>query len=438
MDVLMIRKLAALAVVTLSLLATPALAKSDLDVIAEQYVKLSLRIGEHEDGYIDAYYGPAAWQAAAKGDKTPLLALQAEVAALKASLVAGQSADEASARPVDPMDKRRADFLYGQLTAAETRLRMMQGEKLSFEDEAEGLFGVRPALKPLSSYDPVLAGIEKLVPGAGPLADRVDAFNDRFIVPADKLQAVMDAAIAECKRRTLAFIPLPSNERFTLEFVTGKSWSGYNWYKGDANSLIQVNTDLPVRLSRAVDLGCHEGYPGHHVYNVLLEENLSKKRGWIEFTVYPLYSPQSLLAEGSANYGIDLAFPGDERLKFEVAVLYPMAGLDPKDAGRYLGLLEAQQKLSGSRFTIAAEYLAGRIDRETAIALTQKYGLVSRKRAEQTVSFAEQYRSYVINYGLGQQMVRDYVERAGPGQPERWARMRALLSEPTTPADLAK
>jgi hypothetical protein len=117
-------------------------------------------------------------------------------------------------------------------------------------------------------------------------------------------------------------------------------------------------------------------------------------------------------------------------------VLYPLAGLDPKDAGRYLVLQTAQQALSGARFTIAAEYLAGRMDRATAVAMTQKYGLVSEKRAGQTVAFAEQYRSYVINYGLGLQMVRDHVERAGPAQAERWKAMEALLSEPSTPADL--
>lgn len=440
----MIRRLAAAALAAVTLFsAAPAMAKSGLDDIAEKYVKLSLRIGEHEEGYIDAYYGPTEWQAAAKGDKTSLSNLQAEVSVLMVQVAAFRAAAAATAATApsdddDLLEDRRALFLEGQLTAARTRLRMMQGEKLSFEDEAEGLFGVRPELKPLASYDPVLAKIEKLVPGDGPLWQRVDAFNDRFIVPADRLKPVMDAAIAECRRRTVAHIALPANERFTLEFVTGKSWSGYNWYKGDAHSLIQVNTDLPVRLSRAVDLGCHEGYPGHHVYNVLLEEKLSKGKGWVEFTVYPLFSPQSLLAEGSANYGIELAFPGDERRAFEAKALYPLAGLDPKDAGRYLALMEAQRALAGSRFTIASEYLAGRIDKDTAIALTQKYGLVSAKRAAQTISFTDQYRSYVINYGLGQDMVRAYVERAGPGQAERWKRMEALLSEPTVPADLSK
>ena len=105
----------------------------------------------------------------------------------------------------------------------------------------------------------------------------------------------------------------PEARRFTVEYVTNKSWSGYNWYQGSFRSLIQVNTDLPIYIDRAVDLACHEGYPGHHVYNALLEKHLVRERGWVEFTVYPLFSPQSLIAEGTANYGIEVAFPGDER-----------------------------------------------------------------------------------------------------------------------------
>ncbi|MDO9224175.1 MAG: hypothetical protein Q7U20_10755, partial [Caulobacter sp.] len=250
----------------LALVATPASAAQNLDQLAERYVKLSLEIGEHEDGYIDAYYGPPEWAVAAKAGKRDLPTLARAVDDLSFALGFASSRDSLT---LTDEDRRRVAFLQAQLTAARTRLRMIRGEKLSFEDEAEGLFGVRPQLKPLSAYDPVLKEIETLVPGDGPLWQRVDAFNDRFIIPADRLRAVMDAAIAECRRRTIAHIALPANERFTLEFVTGKSWSGYNWYKGDATSLIQVNTDLPVRLSRAVDLGCHEGYPGHHVLNML-------------------------------------------------------------------------------------------------------------------------------------------------------------------------
>ena len=276
-----------------------------------------------------------------------------------------------------------------------------------------------------------------MVPGTGPLAERVDAFTDRFIIPRDKLEPVMRAAIAECRRRTVAHIPLPEGEAFTLELVTDKPWSGYNWYQGNYRSIIQINTDQPSRMGRVVGLGCHEGYPGHHVLNMMLEQNLARGRGWREFMLYPLYSPQSFIAEGSANYGVELAFPGNERLEYERRILYPLAGLSSDGAETYLELQNAIEELSGARFTIARELLEGRITREQAIQLTQRYGLQSRSRAEQTIAFTEHYRAYVINYGLGQAMVKAYIERAGTDPAARWAAMRRLLSEPSLPIDLS-
>jgi hypothetical protein len=408
----------------------PAAARADsLDRIARDYVHLVLEIGERDPGYVDAYYGPSRWRRQAHAHPRSLAELAAAAEALKA---------RAAAIPVPPagLDMRRKAFLAAQLNAAALRLRLLQGGRLSFEEEARGMYGVELRLQPLANYDPVLVRLERLVPGEGALADRVEAFQDRFVIPPGRLEAVMRAAIAECRRRTLAHFPLPRGEAFTLEFVTHQSWSGYNWYQGNYRSRIQVNTDFPVRLSRAVDLGCHEGYPGHHVYNMLLENMLSRGRGWIEFTIYPLYSPQSFIAEGSANYGIELAFPGSERMAFERDALYPLAGLSGADADAYAALQGGMRQLSGARFTIAADYVDGRITREQAIALTQRYGLVSRPRAEQVVAFTEHYRAYVINYGLGQALVRAAVESTGSSPEAHWAAMWWILSGPTIPSDL--
>ncbi len=420
-------------IVALALAAcqTNAAPRDSLDRIARDYVRLSLTIGEKEEGYIDAYYGPPELQAEAKAE-APNVALP-ELASRTDAL----SARVAALTPTG-LDARRAAFLTAQLTAARTRLRMMAGEKLGFAEEARGLFGVTPDIMPLASYDPVLAKIEALVPGPGPLAARVDAFQNRFTIPADRLKPVFDAAIAECKARTLKHISLPPGEKFDMAFVTGKSWSGYNYYLGNSTSRIEINTDLPIRLSRAVDLGCHEGYPGHHVLNALLEERLVKGRGWVEFSVYPLYSPQSLIAEGSANYGIDLAFPGPERLAYETRTLYPLAGLPTAEAARYAELQEAMVALAGARFAISRDLLESRITEAEAVALAQRYQLISEPRAKQSIAFTKQYRTYVINYGLGQDMVRADVERAGPSQEARWKRMEQLLSEPTLPSDLRR
>jgi hypothetical protein len=415
---------------TTSMPTPSATASAALDNIAEAYVHLSLEIGEHEPGYIDAYYGPAAWAEQAKAAKRSLPDLRAATVAL---IQRAQAIEES---PLSALGVRRKKLLVAQLTAATTRMAMIAGEKLAFDDEAEGLYALRPVLKPLSDYDPALQRLEAVFPGDGPLWQRVDAFASTTAIAPGKLQAVMHASIAECKRRTLAHIALPVEEKFTLELVTGQPWSGYNWYQGNATSVIQINTDLPVLMSRAVDLGCHEGYPGHHVLNMLLEQRLYQQRGWKEFAVYPLYSPMSLIAEGSANFGIELAFPDDEKKTFERDVLYPLAGLDPALAERDARLQQARGALAGARLTIARDYLDGRIDRAEAVRLAQQYQLMSPERAEQSIAFTDKYRSYVINYGLGLDLVREYVDATGKTPQQRWAAMERILSEPTLPADL--
>ena len=404
-------------------------ASTELASIAGDYVKLTLALGEQEAGYVDAYYGPPQWAEAAKSDSRDMRELGNAIVVLMERL-------DALPASGDPLIESRKRFLSAQLEAAVTRHAMIQGETFAFADEAKGLFGVVPELRPLAEFDPVLEEIENIVPGDGPLSQRVAAFENGYIIPKDRLQTVFDTAIAECKARTVQFFDLPEGENFKLEFVTGKSWSGYNYYQGNYQSLIQVNTDLPIFIGRAVDLGCHEGYPGHHVYNMLLERNLTKGRGWQEFSIYPLYSPQSLIAEGSANYGIELAFSGQQRLDYERDVLYPLAGLDPDTAAAYWALQIAKQALSGARMTIAQQYLDGDISREEAIALNKKYQLVSAERAAQMTDFNEQYRSYVINYGLGMEMVRDWIEAQGDAPVWRWKAMERLLSEPVLPGDL--
>lgn len=407
--------------------AAPDPSGDSLDAIARDYVALILEIGEHEEGYVDAYYGPEEWAAAAKASPRTVPQLIQGAASLTDRLQAVSTAG------ADPAVVQRRKYLLAHVSAAAARLRMISGEKMSFADEAEALFGIRPELPPLSSFDPVLAGIDALLPGDGPLADRVNEFRSQYVIPKDRLQAVMDAAIAECRRRTARHIDLPAHENFTLAFVGDKPWSGYNYYQGNSQSKIEINADFPIYTERAIDLGCHEGYPGHHVYNALLEQTFVRERGWVEMSVYPLFSPMSFVAEGSANYGIDLAFPGDEATRFEQEVLYPLAGLDPSTAEKKAELQALTRRLARAEYTIADAYLAGRIDRDTAIEQLMKYSLADRAKATQRLRFIDTYRSYIINYGLGRDVVQDWVEGQGG---DRWEAMERLLSSQILPVDL--
>ena len=54
-------------------------------------------------------------------------------------------------------------------------------------------------------------------------------------------------------------------------------------------------------------------------------------------------------------------------------------------------------------------------------------------RAAQRLTFIETSRSYIINYGLGRDMVQAWVEGQGP---DHWATTERLLASQTLPVDL--
>ncbi len=94
-------------------------------------------------------------------------------------------------------------------------------------------------------------------------------------------------------------------------------------------------------------------------------------------------------------------------------------------------------KLNYAGNEAARDYLDGRINREGAVQWLVDYSLTSPERAAQRTEFFDAYRSYVINYNLGKDLVREYIERDGADQAERWRRFEALLSSPMTAVELA-
>lgn len=424
------RALVVVLLVVLAAACRPADLPDGIDAVAHDYVVLALAAGRHDPDFVDAWYGPADLKARADADTRGPSELREAARALRAYLGTLPVSDE-------PLEQLRRRYLDRQLGAMVARLGMVLGETLPFDEETALLYDAVAPPPDIERYERALAEIEALVPGPGPLAERVEAMHRRFVIPPERLATVFERAIAECRARTLARIKLPEHERFTIEYVTDKPWSGYNWFQGDAYSLIQINTDLPIFIGRAIDLGCHEGYPGHHAYNVLLESELAQGNGWVEFTLYALFSPQSLVAEGSANYGIDIAFPDGEYYAFEEQVLMPLAGLDTAEAGRYRALREALKRLDDAGNAAARRYLDGSFSRADAVEWLVRYTLVSPERAAQRVDFFDKYRGYVINYNLGRDMVRRYIECGTDSAPQRWERFAELLGSPRLPSDLA-
>jgi hypothetical protein len=388
-------------------------------------------MGEHDSDYVDAYYGPPEWRDEVRARKPSLEQIHADAVALREEL-------GGMARPSEEIDGLRLDYLRRQTDALIARAEMLQGRRLSFDEESRALYDAVAPSHSEEYFEALNDEIAREIPGSGPLIERVEAFRMEFAIPREKLDAVFSAAIDVCREKTAEQISLPIGESFRVEYVNNKSWSGYNWYQGGFNSLIQVNTDLPIFIDRAIDLACHEGYPGHHVYNSLLEKSLVRDRGWVEFSVYALFSAQSLIAEGSANYGIEVAFPANERAEMEARTLFPIAGLDGSRAARYYHVYNLLLRTGYAGNEAARRYLDGEIDAEQAAQWLTDYAFMAPARARQRVKFIDQYRSYVINYNLGQDLVRTYVERKAQGDAQkRWDVFAELLSSPRLPSGLA-
>jgi hypothetical protein len=405
-----------------------------MNALSERYVRLVLALGQHDPDYVDAYYGPAEWRTEAQHAKVPLAEIEAAATDLAGDLKAITPAPSEVGLP-----RLRHSFVARQLESLRARVSMLQGRKLRFDEESQALYDAVAPMHPEEEFLGTLALLEQRLPGAGPLVERYETFRARFVIPPARLDAAFRAAIDGCRARTIKHVELPQGENFSVEYVTGKSWAAYNWYKGDYRSVIQLNTDLPIHADSVIALACHEGYPGHHANNVLLEKHFVRDRGWQELSVYPLFSPQSLIAEGTADFGVRVAFPGPERLAFARSVIFPAAGLDPATATVYYEVVELMRKLGHASVESARRYLDGQMDAAMTAAWLHAHALQSPKRAEQQIRFFDQYRSYVINYSTGEDIVEQWVEARGGAEssPERrWELFESLISSPTLPSSL--
>ncbi len=409
----------------------------NINQLAEKYVRLALDIGRYDGSFVDAYYGPDSLKnTTPKRDSFPKDSFLLQVQQLQENL--SQLVKETA----DSSITLRANWMKAQLTAFGRRIKIFSGEYASFDEESQELYGTVAPVYPELHYQELVAQLDGLLPGEGSINKRFQLLADRFVIPKNKLDTVFRAAIDECRKRTIEHYSIPAGENFKLEFVTNQPWSGYNWYKGNYQSVIQINTDLPILIDRAIDVGSHESYPGHHLYNMLLEKNLYLDRGWVEISLYPLFSPQSLIAEGSANYGIDMVFPGDQaKVAFCKGVLLPLAGLDTTGISTYFKAGAIKGALNFARNEAGRGMLDKTMDSTTVMRWLKDYCLMSEETAKKSVSFIKVNRSYVINYNHGMDLVKNYITAkvvAAPKAAKRWEAFGGLLSNPVLPSDLLK
>ena len=148
----------------------------------ERYLELGLRLDHHVDGFIDAYYGPPEVAARVRAEPAhPPAALVADAARLIADLDGGAGEPELGA------DRRR--WLRAHTVGLHTSARKLAGEDISYEDEVELCYGVRPQRWPIDEFEAAHRRLDQVLPGTGALGERFVAWREAQAIDPAKLPA---------------------------------------------------------------------------------------------------------------------------------------------------------------------------------------------------------------------------------------------------------
>lgn len=390
---------------------------SRLDAQAEAYVRIVLALGERDRDSLDFYAGPPEWQREVRAANAPLPAVRQSALDLRAAI----ARDDGSETP----DGGRRRFLLRQLDAVVARVDVLAGAGWSFARESRELFGVDvPPLPPSADLVGIRGELDRRLPGVGPLGRRFAEYERRFVVAPSRLDAVMTRALELCRRATRAQISLPDGEGVRVEYGARMPWSAFTTYEGRAQSRIRVRAGVGLTVDGALQLACHEAYPGHHTIDTLIDATFPDR---VELSVVPLFSPFAFATEAAASYAPALAFTPDERLRVERDELFPLAGIDPALAADSLAtarLVEALRPVEGA---IAQRFVDGDLEFARAAAALEDEALVPS--ADATLKFLNEFRSYGVTYTLGRDRVASAIEAAGAGggPDDRWRAYQAWI-----------
>jgi hypothetical protein len=370
-----------------------------MESTTEQYLRLGLRLGRHVDGLVDAYYGPTAL--AAETDAEPLRE--------PADLVADAEA---------LVDELEDGWLLDQARGLRTYAGMLAGEELSWADEVEGSYGIRPRYESEETFAAAQARLDELLPPGGSLLERYEAWRAAETVPGDRVLPALAAVVERLRALTRERIGLPDGEDVDLETVSGEPWLAFNYYLGGLRSRVVANLDLPLPASDLAMLAPHETYPGHHTERVWKERLLVEGRGRLEESIVLVPTPQSLVSEGIAEIGAELLL--DAADLEELAAILRNEGIECDLAhGTEVG--KSREAFTRANVNAALMLHDGGASVEEVTDYLARWALRSPERAAKSVEFLSDptWRAYTITYAEGGRLARAYVD----GDDERFVRL---------------
>lgn len=404
------------------------------DPIARDYLLLALRLDQHVPGLVDGYFGPADLKARADIE---------ELRAPKRLVEDAERLLDAIAAGVPEPDRR--GWLTAQVVALRTQAEALAGRALPYVEQLERCFEVVPVRRPEERFEAAATQIDRLLPGPGSVGERLQAWDDRFAIPPERLLEVATWLLQRFRGRAATLFGLPDGEDLRIRLVSKQPWTGYNWFDGGRRSRVEINTDLPSRPADLVHVAAHESYPGHHLEHVWKEADLVDRLGRLESSILLINTPECLISEGLADVGERFAVPADGAVDLLVEV-YERAGLAiaadrpaAHEAARTtVQLMKPRRTLAEARVNAALMRHADGISHEDVLAWLQRVGRLAPAAAGKRLEFIEHplWRTYVFVYHEGEALLETWLAAAPGG--DQVGRFSRLLRQQLTPGAIAK
>jgi hypothetical protein len=356
-------------------------------------VRLGLRLDRHVEGTVDAYFGPPE---------------------LAAEIGAEELTDPA--RLVEQAESLLSElddgWLRDQVRGLRTYAGVLAGQALSYADEVEGCYGIRPVHTDEATFAAAHEKLDRLLPGEGSLTERLERRRDASLVPGKEIEGIMSAVIAEARRQTLEIVDLPEGEGISLEMVSDVPWLGFNHYLGGFEGKVSVNAGMKMSAIDLLILALHETYPGHQAERAVKERLLVRGEGLIEESIVMTPTPQCLLTEGIGRLAPHILLEGEgaDRL----AAIVRRAGVD-FDLAHELEIERVTEPCRFAEVNAALMMYDGGASEEEAHAYLTRWGLQTPDMVDHLLRFIKEptSRAYVMNYPAGFELCKRFSEASG-------------------------
>lgn len=388
--------------------------------LVEEFLLLGLRLARCEPRLLDAWTGDRRLRdQAAAGPVDPAeLALRADE--LRDTLPSAKLAEV------------RTEHIAAQLTAISCRARLLAGAPVPYVEQVRACYQVQPRLADTDRYADAHRALARLLPGGGPVGERLIAHRRHASCPPERLPAAVAALTAALRERVAGAIRLDPAERVSFRFSPDRPWNGFACRTGDLATRVTLPADRPVWVGRLPQLVAHETYPGHHTEHC---RQARSPAGRPELALRLVGTPLSVVSEGLAEQALTTAVgPGWGRWTAEV-----LAAVGIRVDGE---LVEQVAIAAAPLADVRADAALLLHDRHAAAddvrTHLRRWAFSTPGRTERVLAFLADpwWSGYVWAGAAGSPLVGRWLDRRPVGR-SRLTRHAELLADPRTPDRLA-